>query len=88
MTYEQVGTSNQYLVKLYVNGKLSGQTTMSQAPFTSATAMDYVQVGGTRRQTELRWTVDELNLRQFVLYNSALTPEEIEQRSRMLAYSA
>ncbi|HEL2055073.1 TPA: exo-alpha-sialidase [Streptococcus suis] len=88
MAYEQVGTSNQYLVKLYVNGKLSGQTTMSQAPFTSATAMDYVQVGGTRRQTELRWTVDELNLRQFVLYNSALTPEEIEQRSRMLAYSA
>ncbi|CYU85383.1 sialidase domain-containing protein [Streptococcus suis] len=88
MTYEQVGTSTQFLVKLYVNGKLSGQTTMSQAPFTSATAMDYVQVGGTRRQTELRWTVDELNLRQFVLYNSALTPEEIEQRSRMLAYSA
>ncbi|HEM3172598.1 TPA: exo-alpha-sialidase [Streptococcus suis] len=88
MTYEQVGTSTQFLVKLYVNGELSGQTTMSQAPFTSATAMDYVQVGGTRRQTELRWTVDELNLRQFVLYNSALTPEEIEQRSRMLAYSA
>ncbi|HEP1831441.1 TPA: exo-alpha-sialidase [Streptococcus suis] len=88
MTYEQVGTSTQFLVKLYVNGKLSGQTTMSQAPFTSATAMNYVQVGGTRRQTELRWTVDELNLRQFVLYNSALTPEEIEQRSRMLAYSA
>ncbi|HFI0470417.1 TPA: sialidase domain-containing protein [Streptococcus suis] len=88
MTYEQVGTSRQFLVKLYVNGKLSGQTTMTQAPFTSATAMDYVQVGGTRRQTELRWTVDELNLRQFVLYNSALTPEEIEQRSQMFAYSA
>ncbi|NQI71209.1 hypothetical protein HO594_08605 [Streptococcus suis] len=88
MTYEQVETGSQYLVKLYVNGKLSGQTTMSQAPFTSATAMDHVQVGGTRRQTELRWTVDELNLRQFVLYNSALTPEEIEQRSQMFAYSA
>ncbi|HFI0231194.1 TPA: sialidase domain-containing protein [Streptococcus suis] len=88
MTYEQVGTGSQYLVKLYVNGKLSGQTTMSQAPFTSATAMDHVQVGGTRRQTELRWTVDELNLRQFVLYNSALTSEEIEQRSRMFVYSA
>ncbi|HFI2432694.1 TPA: sialidase domain-containing protein [Streptococcus suis] len=84
MTYEQVGTSRQFLVKLYVNGKLSGQTTMSQAPFTSATAMDYVQVGGTRRQTELRWTVDELNLRQFMFYNSVLTPEEIEQRSRMV----
>ncbi|HFU3985528.1 TPA: sialidase domain-containing protein [Streptococcus suis] len=87
MTYEQVGTSRQFLVKLYVNGKLSGQTTMSQAPFTSATAMDYVQVGGTRRQTELRWTVDELNLRQFMFYNSVLTPEEIEQRSRMVVSS-
>ncbi|HFI0213213.1 TPA: sialidase domain-containing protein [Streptococcus suis] len=87
MTYEQVGTSRQFLVKLYVNGKLSGQTTMTQAPFTSATAMNYVQVGGTRRQTELRWTVDELNLRQFMFYNSVLTPEEIEQRSRMLVSS-
>ncbi|HEL1613194.1 TPA: exo-alpha-sialidase [Streptococcus suis] len=87
MTYEQVGTSRQFLVKLYVNGKLSGQTTMTQAPFTSATAMDYVQVGGTRRQTELRWTVDELNLRQFMFYNSVLTPEEIEQRSRMVVSS-
>lgn len=82
MTYEQVGTSNRYLVKLYVNGKLSGQTTMSQAPFTSATAMNYIQFGGIRRQTELRWTVDELTLRQFTLYNRALTPEEIEQQSR------
>ncbi|MHC3511159.1 sialidase domain-containing protein [Streptococcus suis] len=88
MTYEQVGTSNQYLVKLYVNGKLSGQTTMSQTPFTSATAMNYVQVGGTRRQTELRWTVDELNIRQFSLYNRVLTLEEIERRSKMLVTSA
>ncbi|HFI0715498.1 TPA: sialidase domain-containing protein [Streptococcus suis] len=87
MTYDRVGTSSQFLVKLYVNGQLSGQTTMSQAPFTSATAMDYVQVGGTRRQTEVRWTVDELNIRQFVLYNSVLTPEEIEQRSRMVVSS-
>lgn len=88
MTYEQVGTGSQYLVKLYVNGKLSGQTTMSQAPFTSATAMDYVQVGGIRRQTDLRWTVDELNLRQFTLYNRVLTLEEIERRSKMLVTSA
>ncbi len=88
MTYEQVGTGSQYLVKLYVNGKLSGQTTMSHAPFTSATAMDYVQVGGIRRQTELRWTVDELNLRQFTLYNRVLTLEEIERRSKMLVTSA
>ncbi|HFI0468464.1 TPA: sialidase domain-containing protein [Streptococcus suis] len=87
MTYERVGTSSQFLVKLYVNGQLSGQTTMSQAPFTSAIAMDYVQVGGTRRQTELRWTVDELNLRQFMFYNNVLTPEEIEQRSRMVVSS-
>lgn len=88
MTYEQVGTGSQYLVKLYVNGKLSGQTTMSHAPFTSATAMNYVQVGGIRRQTELRWTVDELNLRQFTLYNRVLTLEEIERRSKMLVTSA
>ncbi|HFU3800565.1 TPA: sialidase domain-containing protein [Streptococcus suis] len=87
MTYEQVGTSNHYLVKLYVNGKLSGQTTMSQAPFTSATAMDYVQIGATKRQTELRWAVDELNLRQFTFYNRSLTLEEIEKRSRMIGSS-
>ncbi|HFU4488898.1 TPA: sialidase domain-containing protein [Streptococcus suis] len=83
LTYQKNTADNTVDVNMYVNGQLSKSATARSDLFGSATALSYAQLGEVKRANTNAWAATKLDIRNFTLYNRALTAEEVARRSSL-----
>ncbi|MFA9492436.1 family 20 glycosylhydrolase [Streptococcus sp. E17BB] len=81
MTYGKNPENGQNIVKLYVNGVLSQSKDIEPDVFKAITNLTHAQLGAAQRVNGPVWGVAGMDIRNFTLYNKALTAEEVVERS-------